>query len=155
MDKKTFVKMIVVLGIAGLAVAGPAAYAIANEGAGAEHKRFGEHKDLFKDLNLTPEQKAKVEAQREAQKGLRQPVQEQLKAKMQALHEALSKPAVDRAVLKGLIAEINALKGQLFSQRIDGVLALKETLTPEQFAKVQAKFAEQHQKHGGWKKDKD
>lgn len=157
MDKKMFVRMVAILGVLGMVASGPVAYAGMGEDPGPDHKRsWGEHKgpeNFFKDLNLTPEQKGKVEAQREAQQALSKPVWEQMKVKMQALHEELGKPVSDQAVVNGLIADINTLKGQLFSQRIEGVLALKQVLTPEQFAKAQAKFGEHRGKHGGWKKD--
>lgn len=152
MVKKKLIMTVAIMGTAGLLASGPVAYAAANEEAPASHEKTWNHKDFFKDLNLTPEQKEKIEAERETQKGLRKPVREQLKIKIQALHEELSKSMVDRAVLNGLIADINTLKGQLFSQRIDGVLALKQILTPEQFAKIQAKFAAYRQKHDREKK---
>ena len=36
--------------------------------------------------------------------------------------------------------QVNAIKAQMFAQKIDGVFAMKEILTPEQFAKMQAKL---------------
>lgn len=162
-------KWIAVLMVLGLMAAGPVAYAAAeadvpasdtgmeksssgDEGPG---KRSGWHRrgpeEFFKGLDLTPEQKEKLKAQRESKKESMRALREQMKTKMQALHETISKPETKRADVDGLLGEVNALKGQMFSQMIDGVFAMKEVLTPEQFAKMQAKRQEQMKKkhHGG------
>ena len=151
--KNKLTKIMAVLTIIGLMAAGPVAYA-GPEGdnpEGGKGYRHGEGEKFFKELNLTPEQKAKLKAQREAKKESNKAVHEQMKAKMQALHDQISKPGTTRADVNGLVSEVNALKGQMFSQMIDGVFAMKEVLTPEQFAKMQAKHQEQmDKKHEGW-----
>ncbi|MBU9888757.1 MAG: Spy/CpxP family protein refolding chaperone [Candidatus Omnitrophica bacterium] len=151
MKNGTWMKMVAIVGICGMALSGPVAYAGWGEGTGDRSPKFKKHGDFFKDLDLTPEQKAKVEAQREAQEGLSKPLREQIRTKMQGLHGELSKPASDKAVVNGLVGDINNLKGQLFAQRIDGVLELKQVLTPEQFGKVQAKFGEPYRERGARK----
>lgn len=122
------------------------------EGGAGSHRGKGPKK-FFKDLNLTPEQQEKLDAHRKAQRAKNKETREQLKTKMQALHEEISKPNMDRAQLNGLVAEVNTLKGHLFSQHIEGVLEMKEVLTPEQFAKMQEHFKKGGPgKHGGWGK---
>lgn len=155
--KNNLMKTMALLLAFGLMTAAPLAYAESDKG-GPEgpgyHKAKAE--GFFKNLNLTPEQKAKIDAQREAQKEKNKAVRDQLKVKMQALHEEISKPATDRAKLDSLIAEVNILKGQLFVQHIEGVLGMKEVLTPEQFAKMQEHFKEYGKgKHGGWMKHQE
>ncbi len=138
--KNKLTKIVAVLAVAGLMAAGPVAYA-QSEGdnpEGGKGYKHGEGKEFFKDLNLTPEQREKLKAQRETGKENNKAVREQLKTKMQALHEVIAKPGTTRADANVLLGEVNALKGQLFSQMIDGVFAMKEILTPEQFAKMQA-----------------
>ncbi len=135
-------KLIAVLAVLGLMATGPLAYA-GSEGEGqTSGKSWGHGKgqspDFFKELNLTAEQKEKLKAQREGKKDERKALREQMKTKMQALHEAISKPATKRADVNGLVGEVNAIKGQMFAQKIDGIFAMKEVLTPEQFAKMQA-----------------
>ena len=168
MDKK-IMKLMAVLMAAGLMAAGPVAYAESQEkgpeadpgihepGPGDEgpeggpgfHHRGGPG-EFFKDLNLTPEQKTKLKAQRESKKESMRALREQMKAKMQALHDEISKPGSKRADVDALLSEVNALKGQMFSNMIDGVFAMKEVLTPEQFAKMQAKHQERmNKKHEG------
>ena len=166
MDNK-LMKVMMLLVVFGLVCsAGSLVYA-ETQGGGAESREAGYQKDeskgFFKGIDLTAEQKEKLKVHREAQKASALAVKEQLKVKMQALHAELGKPVTDRAQLNTLVTEINALKGQMFSQRIDGILGMKGILTPEQFATVQARFAERRAQHGkkgehGWKqehKDKD
>lgn len=164
-------KMTAVLMVAGLMAAGPVAYAESpadnpGDGPGMEQPGAGDEgpgggpgfqhrgpKAFMKDLNLTPEQQAKVKAQFEAKRESTKALREQMKAKMQALHEEISKSGTKRADVNGLISEINGLKGQMFSGMVDGVFAMKEILTPEQFAKMQAKHQERMTKQkGGWGK---
>lgn len=141
------------LAVLGLMLSGSVAYAetqdqgqaLENPGKGRFQKCEGK---FFKDLGLTAEQKEKLKAQRESRKEASCALRDQMKTKMKVLHESLGQSTVDKAQLNTLVAEINMLKGQLFSQRIDGILAMKEVLTPEQFAKMQARFAEKRGKHG-------
>jgi Spy/CpxP family protein refolding chaperone len=152
-------KMVAVLAVLGLMAAAPAAYAeSAGTGdtsggkAGWRHEH-GEGKEFFKGLNLTLEQKAKLDAQREAKRKSNQALRDQLKTKMQALHEAIAKPGATQASVSGLVNEISALKGQMFAQRIDGIFAMKGVLTPEQFAKMQEHRKEKMKGKGeGWGK---
>lgn len=155
--KNKLAKIVAVLTVVGLMAAGPVAYAVSegNDPESGKGYKSGESKEFMKELNLTPEQKEKLKAQREAGKESRKAVREQLKTKMQALHEAIAKPGATRAGVDGLVGEVNALKGQMFSQKIDGLFAMKEILTSEQFAKMQEKHKERmSKKHEGWgKKD--
>jgi periplasmic protein CpxP/Spy len=155
--KNKLTMIVTVLAVVGLMAAGPAVYAMSegDDTAGGKGYKNGEGKEFMKELNLTPEQKEKLKAQREAKKESHKAMREQMKTKMQALHEAIAKPGTTRADVTGLVDEVNALKGQMFSQKIDGLFAMKEILTPEQFAKMQAKHKERmDKKHEGWgKKD--
>ncbi len=133
-----FIKVLAFFAVAGLAAAGPVAYAGSegNDPEGGKSYQQDEAKEFIKALQLTPEQAEKVKAQREAKKESYKAVREELKAKTQALHEAIAKPGTKRADVNELVGEVNALKGQMFSQQIDGIFAMKEILTPEQFAKM-------------------
>lgn len=145
-------KTVAVLMVAGLMTAGPLAYAEYGGGpeAGKGYKR-GEGKAFFKELNLTSEQKEQLKVQREARRKENQATRDQVKSKMKALHEEIAKPGTTRADVNGLVGEVNDLKGQMFSQTIDGLFIVKEVLTPEQFATMQAKHKERmDKKHEGW-----
>jgi Spy/CpxP family protein refolding chaperone len=156
--KNTMKKIAVLLAVCGLMGAAPLAYAMFEGGpeggpeAGPGGLRKGGGPAFFKELNLTDEQKAKLRAHRESQMEKNKGIREQLRTKMQSLHEQIGQPVTDKAKISAQVAEINALKGQLFSQHIEGVLAMKEILTPEQFAKMQAKHKERfEQKQNAWK----
>lgn len=107
---------------------------------------------MVKELGLTPEQDKKLEenrtAQREQMKGLR----EAIKANKTALDEAMKKPGVTRAEVEPIVTEMKALNAKMLDQRIDGIFAVKQILTPEQFAKFQEKthkkWGEKHGKGG-------
>jgi Spy/CpxP family protein refolding chaperone len=143
--KNKLAKIVAVLTVAGLMAAGPVAYA-ASEGNNPESGKgykSGEGKEFMKELNLTPEQKEKLKTQREARQASHKVMREQLKTKMQELHAAIAKPGAIRPEVNGLVNEVMAIKGQIFSQKIDDLFAMKEILTPEQFAKMQ-------ERHKGW-----
>lgn len=124
-----------------------------NQGKSVDAGQFQKQKkDFLKELNLTPEQKQKLQEQRQAARQANQSVREQMKTKMQELHAEIAKPEADPVKIKDLVADINTLKGNMFSSHVDGILAMKAILTPEQFAK----FEENRKKHGfgkqkGWK----
>ncbi len=114
-----------------------------------EHKRnFG-----FRELGLTDEQREQLDNQRQEQIGKSEKIFETLKAKKKALHEEIAKSEADTAKINGLVDEINSLKGQLFSQRIEGLLATKKVLTQEQFEKMEKMkkgFDKPKRKKGFW-----
>jgi len=147
-------KMIVAVTVFGLALSAPAVYA---QGWGGDKQcapgKNKKSEKFFKDLNLTAEQKSKLDAQREAKREARKAEGEQLRAKIKTLHEEIAKPGTTRADVQGLVNEISAAKGQMFAERIDGVFAMKEVLTPEQFAKMQELRGEKMKsKRGNWGK---
>jgi Spy/CpxP family protein refolding chaperone len=146
---KNALKKLIAVGVVALMAASPLAYAEPQGGGpGGDGPGYegAEPKGFFKELNLTQEQKDKLKAQRESKREANKALREQLKTKMQALHQEIAKPGTKEADVAGLVAEVNSLKAQMFSQMIDGVFAMKEILTPEQFAKMQAKHQERMNK---------
>lgn len=159
--KNPMTKIVAILAVIGLMGVGPVAYAATGEGGqeggkGSKHGK-GKFEEMMKDLNLTQEQKDKLKAQREAQKESQKAAREQMKTKMEALHALIAKPGTTRADVNGLLSEVSALKDQMFTQRIDGIFAMKQILTPEQFTKMEAKRTEhmgKMRKHWGNKESK-
>ncbi len=113
---------------------------------GMNELAIGHHKQatdkIFKELNLTEEQKDKLKqnrkAQHEAMKGLRT----QMMKKHAELKDTLSKPDVSRTSVEPIAAELKALHAKIMDCRLDGIFAVKEILTPEQYAKFQEKVNE-------------
>jgi Spy/CpxP family protein refolding chaperone len=105
---------------------------------------------LFGDLNLTQQQKDKLAADRKQnQEKLRQ-LREQLRTRRQELNSELNKTPLDKKKIARLAADITRITGQVLDVRIQSAIALKETLTKEQFARFQAKLkqlTEQAQKN--------
>ena len=66
--KSKLAKIMAVLTVAGLMAVGPVAYAALDNPKDGTDSKQGKGNDFFKDLNLTPEQTKKIEAQREARK---------------------------------------------------------------------------------------
>ena len=92
---------------------------------------------MDKDLNLTPQQQQKLQNNRKAQRERMSQLLGQMKEKQQLLRQELQKPSVTKASLAPILAEIKSLQAQLIDSRIEGILAVKGILTPEQFAKFQ------------------
>jgi len=90
---------------------------------------------IYKELNLTPEQQNKLEANRKSQREKTSQLRTAMKEKNEALQQVLKDPAVTREKFEPLVNEIKSLQAQLIDQRINGILAVKDILTPEQFAK--------------------
>jgi len=125
--------IIIVLAVVFVTVS--AAYAQPQGGYQQRDDKQKEH--IFKELNLTPEQLKKLEENRKAQRQEVEKLFSALKEKQARLQETLKNPAVTRAIVDPLANEIKSLQAQLIDHRIGGIFAVKEILTPGQFAKFQ------------------
>lgn len=141
---KTIIGVIVILALA----AGPA-FAEGMGGCAAGHAKgcFKEKKEaVFKELNLTPEQDKLLKEAKAAHRTEMEELGKALKAKRDALQNALSAPGVTRKQVEPIASEIKSLEAQMVDRRIDGILKIKEILTPEQYQKLQGMKE-------GWRKD--
>jgi Spy/CpxP family protein refolding chaperone len=113
----------------------------AQEVKGAENKGnpVGIQQDdkLFDQLNLTPEQKQKLKANKQAQVQEMQAVRTSLREKHKSLQEALKNPSVTRASVLGIVNEIKELQAKQVDLRLDGIFSVKDILTPAQYVKFQ------------------
>jgi Spy/CpxP family protein refolding chaperone len=101
---------------------------------------FKQHNDkqregILKELNLTPEQQQKLEENRKAQREDMAKLHQAIKEEHAKLQEELKNPGVTRSTVEPLVNEIKSLQAQLIDHRINGIFAVKEILTPEQFVK--------------------
>jgi len=108
---------------------------------------------LAEELNLTPEQKEKLKAQRAEFKEKNKALREKMQAKNKELKNELKNPTVDRAAVNATIEDIKSLTGEKLNSRVDKILSMKDVLTPEQFTKLQEKMQEKYKKMKG-KKEK-
>jgi len=119
--------------------------------ARGDHWRPGKKFDKqLKELNLTPEQKTKIDAQRAAQREAMEKIHDSIKAKRHELRAEMDKVATDKAKIDAIAADLKNLEGQRIDREINGILQMKEALTPEQFKKLGA--MREKRKHGrhGW-----
>jgi Spy/CpxP family protein refolding chaperone len=111
---------------------------------GKWQERMQQHKEtIYKELNLTAEQQAKLAQNRKVQHENTMKLRAALKEKEAKLREELKAPGVTRAIIQPLVDEIKSLQAQLIDNRVSGIFAVKEILTPEQFAKFQGMMAKQ------------
>lgn len=112
-------------------------------GCDKDGKGDRDHKDrmaeMAKELNLTADQEAQLKATKEAHRTQMESTRLALKEKRQALKGELAKAGVTREAVEPIVAEIKTLEGSLTEQRVDGIFKVKEILTADQFAKLQAK----------------
>ena len=114
------------------------------------HQRGGGGKErVIKELNLTEVQQKQLEANRKAQSQERGKLRAAIGEKQKQLQEALKNPAVTKAAVEPLANEIKSLQAQLIDMRINGIFAVKEILTPEQFAKFQQMTGDHQEKRKG------
>ena len=110
--------------------------------ASTKQKMKHKEKGFAKDLNLTHEQQEKMKQHREANQEKKKQLRELMQAKRAELKAEIGKPALDSAKVYALASEIKSLFGQMLDLRIEGLLFMKQTLTPEQFEKFQKKINE-------------
>ncbi|MCX5703207.1 MAG: Spy/CpxP family protein refolding chaperone [Candidatus Omnitrophica bacterium] len=90
---------------------------------------------IYKELNLTPEQQKKLEANRKAQREKTSQLRTAMREKEKILQQALKDPVVTKVKVEPLVNEIKSLQAQLIDQRVSSIFAVREILTPEQLAK--------------------
>ena len=145
--------------IVGLAMAFLAVGLAHAQPQGTAKEKFSQKKEqMFKELNLTPEQQKKLDENREVQRLEMEKLHNALKEKQAKLQEELKNSAVSKATLEPLVNEIKSLQAKLIDNRVNGILAVKEILTPEQFAKFQQmheKNKENRKEHSQKLRDKE
>lgn len=101
---------------------------------------------IVEELNLTPEQESRLEENRKAKRQEMKRLHEAVKERHAKLQEALKNPSVTKEGVQPLANEMKSLQAQLIDSRINGIFAVKEILTPEQFASFQ-QMTEKRQKN--------
>ena len=94
---------------------------------------------LAKELNLTEEQQAQLKQQRSEQEEIVKELRDKFRQEIKNLREELEKPDTDQERLEKIATKIKILGSDLLDQRIEGILAIKEILTPQQFEQLSEK----------------
>jgi Spy/CpxP family protein refolding chaperone len=131
-------KIIRIIGIAILLSAGFTANAGAGERgpkAKGEGPKAGKPMGPLADLNLTPEQKQKMDQIHEAAAKQAEPLHKELDGKMKEMQALWAVDKPDKAAIERKHAEMNAISSKLWGIHIDSKLQIHALLTPEQRAK--------------------
>lgn len=97
---------------------------------------------MFKDLNLTAEQKEKMKAQKKAHMEKAQALKEQIRAQKDAMKQELEKNEWDMNKVNQIHEQIKSLLLQQEDNRLAGLLELKSLLTLEQFVQFHKNMKE-------------
>jgi Spy/CpxP family protein refolding chaperone len=136
-------KVFSIIPVAALLVAGLAGNAQAGERGPkpkGEGPKSGKPMGPAGDLNLTPEQKQKMDQIHEAAAKQAEPLHKELAAKTKEMQPLWAVDKPDRAAIERKHAEMMAIQSKLWGIHIDSKLQIHALLTPEQ----RAKWAEHH-----------
>jgi Spy/CpxP family protein refolding chaperone len=132
-----------IVGVTALLLAGFAANAQAGERgpkAKGEGPKAGKPMGPLADLNLTPEQKQKMDKIHEAASKQAEPLHKEMVAKMKEMQPLWAVDKPDRAAIERKHAEMSAIQNKLWGIHIDAKLQIHALLTPEQ----RSKWADDH-----------
>lgn len=154
MKKTTRILSMLVIGA--LVAAAPLAYAGPGpdkEGRSKEWKEKWEAKrqKLYEQLQLTDEQKKALDENKKQSRENRKSAAKAMKDNMDLIRQELQKPELDMARITQIQNELKASQIRMLDARLDGILAARKILTPEQFSKFMEKM-EKSRKHykGGY-----
>ncbi|HOW42376.1 MAG TPA: periplasmic heavy metal sensor [Candidatus Omnitrophota bacterium] len=116
-----------------------------------ERKHRPQIEEVIKELNLTPEQQQQITQQRAKEKEQSEQLRQKIQDIRAQITQELDKPATDKAKVKALVTQMSGLIAQRVEQRIMGIVALKEILTPEQFKMLNEKTKGHGRRKGGQK----
>ena len=98
-----------------------------------QQKREEMQAKMHEKLGITDEQAQQLEEHRKQFKEQGKQYREQIKTKRQSLAEELKKDAVDEAKVHQIHEELKVIKDQAEDHRLQGILEVRQILTPEQF----------------------
>jgi len=145
--KRQTKQLIYTVGVAAFLLSSVNAFAQAKDTtdrAEMKEKWKAKRAQMHKELGLTEDQQQRLQEHRKKHRGGMKSVHKQIKAKKQAMQEELQKDDFDKAKVRTLHSEVKALKDQAADSRLEGILGVREILTPEQFSK----FKQMKKKNG-------
>lgn len=124
--------LMLVVGLAAAATAwpGPAAGKMGERGKGK-----GGRGEMFARLNLTADQKSQMLQKQQALEKELLALRQKNQTLRLKIGEEMAKDQPDRQQLAGYLKEVNDNRGQMEIKRLDFILDIKASLTPEQKAK--------------------
>ena len=101
-----------------------------------DHAQWEEKKaEVFKQLGLTAEQEAKSKEHKEKHHGEMKAMKEQIRDKKEQMKQELQKADFDVNKVKQINEELKTLMVQIEDHHLEGILEVRQILTPEQFSK--------------------
>lgn len=112
-------------------------------------KKEARRQELYKDLNLSDEQKKALEENKSKGREQMKALFTDMRAKREAIRQELQKDTLDMAKIDQINGELKNLQAQLLDHRLEHILAVRKILTPEQFKKFISKMEEKSQEWKG------
>ncbi len=104
--------------------------------------------EVYKDLNLTDEQKKALDENKTKNRAQTKELFKQMKDKKDAIRDELQKETLDSAKIEQIHNELKQLSNQMLDNRFNGILEVRKILTQEQFKKFSSKMEEMKSKGG-------
>lgn len=111
-----------------------------------EMKRM--QKRMAEELGLSVDQQEKLEANRVNNRKINKEQRDAMKALHEQLKTEVEKVDIDMAKVYKIHQQIKALDNQIADARLEGMLEVRQILTPEQFKKFQEKAGKRRGKRG-------
>lgn len=103
----------------------------------AKHEGHGMSGRMFRNLDLSDEQQAKLKQIRESHRESTKALRQQIRAEMQTLHQANQGATFDEALVSQKLAEIAPLRAKLMAAEFKIRQEMLSVLTPEQKTKLE------------------
>jgi periplasmic protein CpxP/Spy len=121
-----------------------------HDGFRGEHKGWGGMRGgMFKQLNLTEDQKAKIKQIHESFATQNKPLRDQLRAKRQELRQASEGGTFNEALATQKLTEMASLQAKMMGEEFKLHQEMLSVLTPEQKAQLEQSKAQFKARRGG------
>lgn len=115
-------------------------YSQSTGASSADHEAMREKKkaqmlEIFKQLDLSPEQEGKLNAHRNKYREQRKEVRRSIKAKREEMKAELQKQDLDMERINKIHSEMKSMKSKKADNRLRGILEVRKILTTEQFVR--------------------
>lgn len=105
-------------------------------------KMDAKQQQLYRDLNLTKEQKKLLEENKNKNREQMKELFHNMRIGMILMRQELQKDQLDMGKINQINNELKQLQAQMLDYRLQSILEVRKILTPEQFKKFEAKMEE-------------
>lgn len=102
-----------------------------------EQDRIGDMRIDWKELDLSEEQKITIQQKRREFQVQTADIRAELRFAQKDLQAEIRKETTDQSKIENLLSDMSAMSLQLSEAAVQNILAIKETLTPDQLEKLQ------------------